>query len=336
MPHRIRFNLLGLCVALAGCAAESSRDLTAPDAGTEPFPAALSLVNSWATKASIPSAANFAVAGAINNVIYFVGGSSGSNSIKTVRSYSIATNSWSTKASLPTNRSSPNGASVIAGRLYVSGGISNTGGPGRTLYAYNPGTNTWTQRANMPAAGGCGAQGVINGMLYVYIPGQGGCGSVQAFYRYNPSTNTWTTRALPPSTHGSPVAGVIAGKFYLAGGTLNSSLDPNLTLHAYTPATNSWATRASLPSKQQFAAGGALQGKLYVAGGVDFTPPGGGLPRAMSTVRAYDPATNSWSTKASMPTARYYAAGTNAGGSIWVISGSGSTAAGTRNEAYTP
>jgi N-acetylneuraminic acid mutarotase len=338
MIDKSRLPLIGLCVALAGCAAESSRDLTAPDAGAEPFqPAALALANTWATRAQIFGGANFAAAGAINNMIYFVGGRSGSTNLKTVRAYNITTNSWSTKASLPTNRSSPNGASNIGGQLYVSGGISNTGGPGRTLYAYFPGSNFWVRRANMPVAGACGAQGVIGGLLYVYFPGHGGCGSTQGFYRYNPASDSWTARALPPSVHGSPVAGVIAGKFYLAGGTLNSSLDPNLALHVYTPATNSWATRAPLPSKQQNAAGGALLGKLYVAGGIDFTPPGGGLPVAIPTVRAYDPGTNSWSNKASMPTPRYYAAGTNAAGQIWVISGSGqSSEARNKNEAYTP
>ena len=131
------------------------------------------------------------------------------------------------------------------------------------------------------------------------------------------------------------MAGVIGGKFYLAGGTLNGSLDPNLALHVYTPASNSWATKAPLPSKQQHAAGGALLGKLYVAGGVNFTAPG--VP-PIGTNRAYDPATNSWATKAPMLTPRFYTAGTNAGGLLWVISGFATTTTGrsTKNEAYTP
>ena len=336
MFGKTRFTLLGLAFALTACDGAPSRDLTAPDPETEPFEAtALALANSWATKSPIPGFRNFAAAGAINNTVYVVGGTSGGNAVKTVQGYNIATNSWSTRASLPANRSSPNGASNINGRLYVSGGTSNTSGPSRSLYVYDPGTNTWSTRAGMPVPGACGAQGVINGLLYVYVPGHGGCGSTQGFFRYNPATNTWTARALPPSVHGSPVAGVISGKFYLAGGTLNPSLDPNLALHVYTPSTNSWATRAPLPSKQQNAAGGVLQGKLYVAGGIDFTPPGGGIPQAIPTVRSYDPTTNTWTNKAPMLTPRFYAAGTAGGGLLWVIAGS-SGGSSTKNEAYTP
>jgi N-acetylneuraminic acid mutarotase len=127
------------------------------------------------------------------------------------------------------------------------------------------------------------------------------------------------------------VAGVIGGKFYLAGGTKDGVLTPNLALHVYDPATNTWATKASLPSKQQGAAGGAQLGKLYVAGGVDLT-----AGEMFATVRAYDPATNTWTAKAPMLTPRSSAAGASAGGLVWVISGSGESGESNKVEAYTP
>jgi N-acetylneuraminic acid mutarotase len=327
--------LFSLCLVLAACDGAPTRDLTGPESEAATLDvAALAASNTWATKTSIPASHLFAKAGAINGIIYVVGGeNSSSQSISTVRAYNIATNTWSIRASLPGNRSAPNGASVINGRLYVSGGISNTGGASRNLFVYNPTTNTWLQKANMPHPAACGAQGVINGLLYVYAPPGGSCGALHGFYRYNPATNTWTVRATPPSLHVSPVAGVIAGKFYLAGGTADNALNPNLALHVYTPATNSWATRAPLPSKHQYAAGGALDGKLYVAGGANFdllgAPP-------IGTVRVYDPGTNAWATKVSMLTPRYYAAGINAGGLIWVISGWAASGRSTKVEAYTP
>jgi len=82
----------------------------------------------------------------------------------------------------------------------------------------------------MPHPAACGAQGVINGLLYVYAGFGGSCGAFHGFYRYNPATNTWTLRATPPSLHNFPVAGVIAGKFYLAGGDVDNVLNPNLAL----------------------------------------------------------------------------------------------------------
>ena len=325
--------LIGLAAALAACE-PPTRESSAPDTGLGAVDPTAAVINSWDTKASIPTSRLFAVAGAQNNIIYFVGGEdAGDQTTKTVRAYTIATNTWSLKADIPKNRRSANGASFLNGRLYVSGGLSNTGGASRTLYAYNPGTNTWAKKANLPNPGACGAQGVIGDRLYVYVPAGGSCGSVHGFYRYNPNNDSWTSLPTPPSVHLSPVSGVIGGKFYLVGGSANAFLSPNLALHVYTPASNSWSTKASLPSKQQNAAGGALGGRLWVAGGIDFTAPG--VP-PIPTLRVYDPATNTWSTRASMLTPRFYATGVNAGSKLWVISGFGESGNSTKVEAYTP
>ncbi len=325
--------LLGLCLAVAACETDTSREVTGPEAEPISGPAA-ALANTWTTKSSILSYRRNAVAGVLNNVIYVVGGrNAGGNATKTVQAYTISSNSWSLKADLPKNRTSANGATAIGSRLYVSGGRSNTGGAAKTLFAYSFNNNTWTQLKNMPTPSACGAQGAINGQLYVYAPAGGACGTQHRFYRYNPNTNGWTSLPAPPDIHLAPVAGVIGGKFYLAGGDADASLNPNLKLHVYDPATNSWTTKAWLPSKQQYATGGAQLGKLYVAGGIDFTAPG--VP-PISTVRVYNPATNSWSTKAPLPTPRFYAGGASAAGLVWVISGNGAGGNSTKVEAYTP
>lgn len=323
--------LLSLCAALAACEHDVN---TAPDAAFGAHDAGAAVANSWSTKSSILSYRRFAAAGVLNNVIYFVGGrDAASKSTKTVYAYTISNNSWSVKADLPKNRSGANGATAIGSRLYVSGGLSNTGGASKTLYAYNFNNNTWVQLKSMPTESACGAQGAISGRLYVYAPAGGACGSQHRFYRYDPNTDKWKSLPTPPSVHLSPVAGVIGGKFYLAGGTADGMLTPNLALHVYHPATNSWSTKASLPSKQQEATGGAQLGKLYVAGGINFTAPG--VP-PIATVRAYDPATNSWSAKAAMLTPRFYAGGASAAGLVWVISGNGNSGNSTKVEAYTP
>lgn len=183
----------------------------------------------------------------------------------------------------------------------------------------------------MPQAGSCGAQGVIGGLLYVYV----GCTNVQNghhLFRYNPATNIWVTRAAPPSRHVSPAAaGVINGRFYLAGGIANGGLPNNLTLDVYNPTTNTWTTRAPLPGEQAASATGVIGGRLFAAGGVDdmFLPIG--------TLRVYNPATNRWTTRAPMPAPRFDAAGTPAAGLLFVIGGGTPNGGLTgRNEAYTP
>jgi N-acetylneuraminic acid mutarotase len=326
--------LLSLCLAVAACENDVTRELTAPEVELGTVDDAAALANSWATKSPVPAMRNFAVAGALNNVIYFVGGRDpGGQSTKTVLAYTVANNTWSVKPDLPKNRRAANGATSLGGRLYVSGGIPNTAGASKTLFAYSFSSNTWTQLKNMPTASACGAQGAIAGRLYVYAPAGGACGTQHRFYRYNPNNDSWTSLPKPPSIHLSPVAGVIGGKFYLAGGTKDGALTPNLALHVYDPATNSWATKASLPTKQQNATGGAQLGKLYVVGGINFTAPG--VP-PIATVRAYNPANNTWTPRAGMLTPRFYAASASAFGLVWVIGGSGAGGPSTKLEAYTP
>jgi hypothetical protein len=73
-------------------------------------------------------------------------------------------------------------------------------------------------------------------------------------------------------------------------------------VEAYNPATNTWSTRASMPTARSFlAAAPGPDGQLYVFGGLGFVF---GRQVSLSTVEAYNPATNTWTTRASMFTAR--------------------------------
>lgn len=138
---------LVLCLGLSACENPTAPERS-PTVGLDTGDAPEALVNSWATFSPLPTTRTFAVAGAQNNIIYFVGGdNSAGQATKTLLAYTVATNSWTFKTSMPVNRTAANGASFLNGRLYVSGGISNTGGAARTLYEYNPATDTGPRRA---------------------------------------------------------------------------------------------------------------------------------------------------------------------------------------------
>jgi N-acetylneuraminic acid mutarotase len=331
--------LFGVCAALAACDGAPRRDLTAPDSEAGPLDAqSVSLLapNTWAGKASLPGdrprqGRTGLRASSLDNFIYVFGGRTPAGRSTRVDAYNITTNSWSPRAPLPSARANLNGASTINRLIYVTGGQANGSSfpLTRTLYVYNPATDNWVQKADMPQAGGCGAQGVIGGLLYVYV----GCTNVQShhLFRYNPATNIWVTRAAPPTRHSIPAAaGVISGRFYLAGGA-TGGVPNNRTLDVYNPVTNTWTTRAPMPGAQGVSATGVIGGRLFAAGGVDamFLPIG--------TLRVYNPVTNIWTTRAPMPAPRFDAAGTPAAGLLFVIGGSGANGSFSgRNEAYTP
>jgi N-acetylneuraminic acid mutarotase len=263
-------------------------------------------------------------ASTLNNIIYVVGGRNRNGPLRRVDAYDFVANTWSIRQSLPKARFDLNGVSVIGGRLYVTGGFDNAGILTKTLYVYNPRTNLWVQRADMPQAGGCGIQGVIAGLLYVYA----GCTATGQgrMFRYSSATNTWITLATPPSEHFYGGGGVIGGKFYLAGGGFDRD-----KLDVYNPATNTWTTRAPMAAPAGDVASTVLNGKLYVAGGRGLGDGG-----VLATLRVYSPGTNRWTIRTPMPTRRHVMAGAAAGGLFFVLGGIENSVATRTVVAYTP
>jgi N-acetylneuraminic acid mutarotase len=323
---------LGIGAALAACAAPA-RELTEPNDPQAVDSRAFSLLassNTWSSKHAITSPARFNhKAATIDNIIYALGGVGPTccAPLGRVDAYDVATNSWSARHSMPSGRQAPNGASVINGKIYVTGGRNSSSALTRTLFVYNPGTDGWVHKADMPDRGGCGSQGVIAGLLYVYVGCDDRTPGASKFYRYNPATDGWSILPSPPSQHDFGSGAVIGGKFHLVGGSANRQLD------VYNPANNSWITRGQQLDVSAFMATGVLGGKLYLAGGFFADDIGN---HTQAKLRVYDPTTNTWSTKASLPSPRDAAAGAAAGGHFFVIAGEGPSGATRSVVAYAP
>jgi N-acetylneuraminic acid mutarotase len=303
---------LGL-ITLAACRESTTEPESARLPTSEPSLAAAA-AGSWITRAELPNLRERFASTALTNasgqsVVYVMGGVTSDGFIPpTVQAYNVGTNSWSSRAPMPTGLYATNGAGVINGKIYLSGGLRTRRGVAHNaLYRYDPATNVWIRKSVLPAPGFGGVTGVINNQLYILT----GCGAgvecypsvASAFYRYTPATDQWTSLPIPTSTHLQGMGGVIGGKFYVVGG--NDQLN---RLEVYDPATNSWTTKASMPLGQFAAAGRwvggavALGGKLYVFGGLQRD-----INRNVTAVRTanvYNPATNSWTTATPMPSSR--------------------------------
>jgi hypothetical protein len=290
----------------------------------------LSSGSAWTTKAGMQLARSQSAAEVINGILYVAGGSNGSSDDPSLQAYTIATNSWAVLASMPGGRYQGDGAGVINGKLYITGGwTSSPGLPNNNLWVYNPSTNAWSTLASTPTLTGTGASGVINGKLYVTTSCDGYSGYQNFLWVYDTSANSWTNLAGSPAPHGGAAYGVINGKFYLAGGVNGAGTTFN-ELDVYDPSSNTWATLAPMPVARSFAFSGVINGKLYVAGGSDGSS-------IVSTVEVYDPAANTWSTGTSMLAPRQNGASAVYNGTLYAVGGlnsSGSLVA--TVEAYTP
>jgi N-acetylneuraminic acid mutarotase len=135
--------------------------------------------NSWAIKAPMPTPRSMHTAGVANDaagrsILYVFGGTDGlaEDAFNTVEAYDPATNTWTTQPSavMFAKVTSPNGVGRIGNKLYLPGGLVETGdakGAISVLQVYDPARNKWTRRADMPHGSGGGVSGVIDGKLYV-------------------------------------------------------------------------------------------------------------------------------------------------------------------------
>ena len=343
--HVLRFSIgmLGV-LTLSACGEETPTD---PTSSAQPTDARLALAvagNTWITRANLQDNRHNVTLATVTNssgqsVVYAIGGYNPDGfPVRTVTAYNVATNTWHFRHALPVRLAATNGAGVVNGKIYVSGGITNStyNYPSNALYMYDPITDTWTRKRDMPSvddryhtgisAGAQGLTGVINGKLYVvtqcylaeapvqYFFGRSCYGGTDAtvvagpaFLRYDPAVDRWD--AFPSSpwawVHGPFAGGVIAGKLYVMGSTPEGTG----VMAAYDPGTKRWTTRHALGLERPGAATAVLNGKLYVIGGRRYNAELG-TTETLDKTRVYDPTTNLWGTRAPLPTPRADISGT--------------------------
>ncbi len=230
-------------------------------------------------------------------------------------------NAWTTRAPMPTARSEFAIAAFTnpAGRtsIYVFGGLVN-GNASAVVEAYDPATNTWTRKASMPVTRFLTNGATVIGSKIYVVGGWRDIGDISpagGVYEYTPATNSW--RTLPPGRFlvgsgccGNGASGTIGGKLYVYEG--NDGVESS-RLEQYDPATRKWAHLAKSNDPHDRAAGHVLNGLFYVFG-------------PNETIEAYDPTTDTWSTKTPMSAGP--SRGTAViGGRIYVFGGSDSLSA---------
>jgi len=197
----------------------------------------------------------------------------------------------------------------VNGKLYVFGGYTDTTYlPSTRVYCYDPATNSWSRKSDMPV--GTTHTGTAVDGQYVYFAGgyppdpthKFQVFTTTAVWRYDTVNDTW--KAMPPLPQGRG-----AGNMAIVGQVLHyfSGADANrIDRHEHwaldlNNLAAGWVTKAPIPTARNHVGAGAIDGKVYAIGGAanqdaDET--------ALSTVEMYDPATDKWSTAASLPTPR--------------------------------
>src|SRR6266850_2346130 len=174
------------------------------------------------------------------------------------------------------------------GKMYVIGGFSENGKAAPAMvYEWDPAADKWTKKKPIPVPVHHQAQTQYNGKIYIF----GGCQrplSGPGMSGWQPVDNSWE----------------------------------------YDPRTDTWRALAPMPVRRCAAVAEQVGGKIYVIGGATVMENSGEAAlfgdrpaRILGTNQMYDPATNTWTNRSPMSTARNHAFSGVVNGKIYVIGG---------------
>ncbi len=219
--------------------------------------------------------------------------------------------SWSTVAPAAVGRGEAQSA-VFDNRLYLFGGYTDFSAINSTRSDYyDPATNTWNTRAAMLSGVSHGGTATVGRNVYIAGGYTGGPGGSQTFATsqvqvYNVDTNTWSTIASLPQPRGGGAMAAVGNVLYFFGGADLSRTDRSE--HWAFDITNpgaGWVAKAAIPTARTHLGAVSLNGKVYAVGGQQ-NQDAAEAPQA--ALQVYDPATNTWSSLASMPFGRSHIA----------------------------
>jgi N-acetylneuraminic acid mutarotase len=178
--------------------------------------------------------------------------------------------------------------------------------------------SSWTTLTPMPTARGGLGVAVVNGKIYA-IGGLSGNSPVNSNEQFDPISNQWTVEMPMPTARSGFAISVYDNKIYVIGGTVGNGYVANNEV--YDPSTNTWETKASMPTPRSDLTASVVNDKIYLIGGKKYSSTD---PYYIETNvnEVYDPANNTWTTKASIPTAVYGYASATINGKIYIIGGS--------------
>lgn len=250
--------------------------------------------------------------------------------LASVTLYSPTSGQWTPGPQMPRPRSNAGSAVGADGKFYVVGGVGLDlrAATTDTLEIYDPVTSAWTLGADLPTISIYGSAAALPDGRIISLGGirPGDSYASTAVYAYTPSTNHWTSLApLPDHCLGMAVATGPDGQVYAAGGACNTTWNWSDKLYIYNPASDTWRAGTPYPGEVRLNAGGTFggDGRFYLVDGY-YTIPDSGQARFLSSVLAYDPPTQTWSSAPDAPIGEYQAAvTTDATGGIILAGGCG-------------
>lgn len=191
----------------------------------------------------------------------------------------------------------------------------------------------WDIRAPVPDARTEVSATTDGSLIYLiggFAAGTGGRPSApRTMWIYDPGSDRWTAAGQIPQgvNHAGFVA--VSGKLYIIGGFREVSFSPTGAVRIYDLTSREWRDGAPMPTPRGALAVAVLDGRVHAIGGNG--PRGSELPPhehgaarsdgSVGTHEAYDPATDTWTRLAPMPTPRNHLGAAVIAGRIHALGG---------------
>ncbi len=223
--------------------------------------------DSWSKIAPLPkSGYHHASLVELDGVVYMVAALSsglGFEPTADVLSWKPGDDSWKPRALAPAPRGAA-GAAAIGSRIYVAGGLSDTGITG-SLVRYDPHTDEWdASLPPMKLAREHVAACALDGQLHIFGGRIGGLNNQDAHEVYDPQTNAWSDAEPLPTPRSGIAAAVLNGRCHVFGGEQTSG---TFDEHEAWSADAGWETLPPMPTARHGLGAATVGSRIYVVGG---------------------------------------------------------------------
>lgn len=253
----------------------------------------------------------------------------------------LAQGAWKQEAQIPQGANEVLGGKV-GGDMLVYGGQDMTNKPMGIFWKLDTKSNQWTALPSNPVPVHHGAAASIGNKFYVFggfrLPDNGKSGwyPENKAWVFDMDKKTWSALPPMPTPRGALAAVAVGKKIYVSGGAkipagmdLPDGLTPGGavellgTLEVFDTETNTWTTLKPMSLPRNHHSVAYADGKIYAVGGRVGSCYSNGWSSNVSMNEAYDIATNTWATRAPMPTARSGTGAEALAGKVHVLGGEG-------------
>ena len=203
---------------------------------------------------------------------------------------------------------------------------------GGTAPAIDTAAATWETRAPVPEARTEGSVATDGTVIYLIggfrAEAAGEPSAPRTMFVYTVAEDRWAAGGDIPEGVNHAGFAFVGGKLYIIGGFAGNGFNPTGALRIYDPSSRTWSDGAPMLTPRGALAVAVLDGKIHAIGG---NAAQAGLPAhehgssredlSVATHEVYDPATNTWSRLAPMPTPRNHLGVAILSGRIHAIGG---------------